>query len=220
MDGGATNWPVRDCRSFSWLFVGHAREREDFSLKASRSILLHCGASAEFIRSNYQWRGARTKGAEWWNVIARNTVYSVGARWAGILKRGGTGWMTGKVGLLAHSHSTFLSWTDVYQHACCVAALPSKVKREREREREKIEENTLRKTPGNIRPYTPPLLHCPVRLFPHFTQHSASLSFSLISSRARIKSTSSLSVFFFFFVSATWTFRFSAGCFVNGPCLL
>ena len=30
LDGGATNWPVRDCRSFSWRFVGHARREDDF----------------------------------------------------------------------------------------------------------------------------------------------------------------------------------------------
>ena len=146
LDGGATNWPVRDCRSFSWRFVGHARREDDFFfllliLKASRVQYYYTAAWPR--RNLYDqiivWRGA--KGQRGRNdgtpSPARNTVYSVGARWAGIFKRGGTGWMTGKVRLLAHSHTlggtVLFSWTDVMLlHSHLV-----KVERERERDSRK-----------------------------------------------------------------------------------
>lgn len=75
-----------------------------FFKKASRSILLHCGASSEFIRSNYRWRGARTKGADWWNAIGvRATLFIRWAMMGGKFETRRDGPDDSKVRLLAHS---------------------------------------------------------------------------------------------------------------------
>ena len=97
----------------AWCFSSQSRARFYFSLlvffffvllKASRSILLHCGASSEFIRSNYRWRGARTKGADWWNAIGRaqHCLFG-GAWWAGKFETRRDGPDDSKIRLLAHS---------------------------------------------------------------------------------------------------------------------